>query len=52
MAMITTAGGHFASAVAAARLQERRCGKVRVTPVDVPLPEIVSGLNVTSVRRG
>ncbi len=44
MAMVNATGGHFASAVAAARL-EKRGRRVRVFPVRMPLPEMVAGLN-------
>ena len=48
MAMVMATGGHFASAVAAARL--RKGGRLRaraigVFPVQTPLPELVAGLN-------
>jgi phenylacetate-CoA ligase len=45
VAMVNAMGGHFASAIAATRLQRRRGGRVRVFPVNMPLPEMVAGLN-------
>jgi phenylacetate-CoA ligase len=42
MAMVNAMGGHFASAVAASRLRGKR---VRVFPVNMPLPEMVARLN-------
>ena len=47
MAMVNTTGGHFASAVAAARLRKRRLRRraIGVFPVKTPLPELVAQLN-------
>ncbi|WP_336028606.1 phenylacetate--CoA ligase family protein [Geodermatophilus sp. FMUSA9-8] len=47
MAMVTAAGGHFASAAAAARLRRSRRGarRVRLFAVQTPLPELVAQLN-------
>ena len=47
MAMVMATGGHFASAVAAARLRKGRLGRkiVGVFPVQTPLPELVAQLN-------
>ena len=45
LAMVNAMGGHFASAIAAIRLQRRAPSRVRVFPVDAPLEEIVAGLN-------
>lgn len=45
LAMVNAAGGHFASAVAAARLQRRRGARVQVFPVSMPLPDMVARLN-------
>ena len=45
LAMVNAMGGHFASTVAATRLQQRRGKRLQVVPVDVPLPEIVTRLN-------
>lgn len=47
MAMVMAAGGHFASAVAAARLRKGRLSRklVGVFPVQTPLPELVAQLN-------
>nr|WP_258544593.1 hypothetical protein [Micromonospora provocatoris] len=38
MTMVNAAGGHFASTVAAVRLQRRRGNRVQVLPVTTPLP--------------
>ena len=48
--MVMATGGHFASAVAAARLRKGnlaslRARVIRVFPVQRPLPELVAGLN-------
>jgi len=45
MAMVNATGGHFASAIAAARLVRRHKKRVAVFPVAMPLPEMVAGLN-------
>lgn len=48
IAMVMATGGHFASAVAAARLRkssERRARSIRALSVHMPLPEIVAQLN-------
>lgn len=47
MAMVMAAGGHFASAVSAARLRKGRLSRklVGVFPVQTPLPELVAQLN-------
>ena len=48
MAMVIGTGGHYASAVAAARLRQssrRRARGIRVFPIDSPRPEIVAALN-------
>ena len=51
-AMVMATGGHFASAVAAARLRRRkgnlaslRARAIGVFPVQTPMPELVAGLN-------
>jgi len=47
-AMVMATGGHFASAVAAARLQKGRLGRARavqVLSVHTPIPELVAPLN-------
>ncbi|QFU14737.1 phenylacetate--CoA ligase family protein [Microvirga thermotolerans] len=45
-AMVMATGGHFASAVAAARLQKGRPGRaVQVLSVHTPIPELVAQLN-------
>ena len=45
MAMVNATGGHFASAIAAARLIRRRGTHVAVFPIRMPLAEMVAGLN-------
>ena len=45
MAMVNATGGHFASAIAAARLTRRHSGRVAVFSVQMPLSEMVAGLN-------
>lgn len=45
LAMINAMGGHFASAVAATRLTRTGTKRVAVYPVDLPVHEIVAGLN-------
>ena len=45
LAMVNAVGGHFASAVAATRLRRRRGNRVRVFPVNMPLPEMITQLN-------
>lgn len=47
MTMVMAAGGHFASAIAAARLRRTRLGRafVQTLPVSTPLPELVTRLN-------
>lgn len=45
MAMVMAKGGHFASAVAAARLRQRQPTRVRVLSVHEPLDQIVNALN-------
>lgn len=47
MAMIMAAGGHFATAVAAARMRKSKRGKKRVGtfPAQTPLPALVDQLN-------
>ncbi|ADU09708.1 phenylacetate--CoA ligase family protein [Micromonospora aurantiaca] len=45
MTMVNAAGGHFASTVAAVRLQRRRGNRVQVLPVTTPLPDLVDALN-------
>ncbi|STX33378.1 putative adenylate-forming enzyme [Kocuria rosea] len=47
MAMVFATGGHYASAVAAAKLASTQRGsrRVRVFGVHTPLPELVAGLN-------
>ncbi|WP_262030847.1 phenylacetate--CoA ligase family protein [Microvirga sp. Mcv34] len=45
MTMVIAIGGHFASAVAAARLHQRRGDALQVLPVEMPLPELVAQLN-------
>ena len=45
MAMVNAIGGHFASAVAASRLSGRLGNRVQVFPVEMPLAEMVAGLN-------
>lgn len=45
LAMVNAMGGHFASAVAATRLLRRRARRVAVFAADMPVPQIVEGLN-------
>lgn len=45
LAMVMATGGHFASAVAAARLQKSRGRRLEVLSVRMPLPELVARLN-------
>ena len=45
LALVNATGGHFASAVAAARLRGRRGERVQVLPVRTPLREMVAELN-------
>jgi putative adenylate-forming enzyme len=45
LAMINAMGGHFASAVAATRLTRTGTDRVAVYPVDMPVDQIVAGLN-------
>ena len=45
MAMVMATGGHFASAVAAARLKERRRKQVEVLSAHMPMTELVARLN-------
>ena len=45
MAMVMATGGHFASAVAAARLKERRGKQVEVLSAHMPMTELVARLN-------
>ena len=45
MAMVNAMGGHFASAIAATRLQRKRGKRLAVFPVRMPLAEMVAGLN-------
>jgi phenylacetate-CoA ligase len=48
MAIVMAGGGHFASAVAAARLRKgskRRAKRIQTFPVGTPLPELVAQLN-------
>ncbi|MDT8900139.1 hypothetical protein [Anaeroselena agilis] len=45
MAMVNAMGGHFASAVAATRLRQKRGKAVQVFPVNMPLLEMVEELN-------
>ncbi|MFC0809025.1 phenylacetate--CoA ligase family protein [Ensifer sp. P24N7] len=45
MAMVMATGGHFASAVAAARLKRRLGDHVEVLSVHSPMPELVARLN-------
>lgn len=45
MAMVMAKGGHFASAVAAAALKQRRGDKLLQLSVHDPVPELVAGLN-------
>jgi len=45
MAMVMAPGGHFASAVAGARLRKKRGERVEILSVHSPLPELVARLN-------
>ncbi len=45
MAMVMASGGHFASAVAAARLKQSRGKRVEILSVQSPVAELVSRLN-------
>ncbi len=45
MSMVMGAGGHFASAVAAARLRKRRGKRMQALSVHTPLQELVAQLN-------
>lgn len=45
IAMVMATGGHFASAVAAARLKERREKQVEVLSAHMPMTELVARLN-------
>lgn len=45
MSMVMGTGGHFASAVAAARLCKRRGKRMQALSVHTPLPELVARLN-------
>lgn len=45
MTMVMATGGHFASAVAAARLRKRRGSKIQILSVHTPLPDLVDSLN-------
>ncbi|WP_210240503.1 hypothetical protein [Mesorhizobium comanense] len=45
MAMVMVTGGHFASAVAAARLKKSRGRRLDVSSVHMPLSEVVDRLN-------
>jgi phenylacetate-coenzyme A ligase PaaK-like adenylate-forming protein len=45
MSMVMATGGHFASAVAAARLRKRRGEMIQILSVHAPLQELVSALN-------
>lgn len=45
MAMVMAIGGHFASAVAAARLKKRRGKQVEVLSAHMPMTELVARLN-------
>ena len=45
LAMINATGGHFASAVAGARLRRRRGDRVTVIPVSAPVADMVASLN-------
>lgn len=45
MAMVMAAGGHFASAVAAARLKARRGKRLEVLSAHMPMAELVERLN-------
>ena len=45
MAMVMATGGHFASAVAAARLKKRRGSRLEVLSAHMPMSELVARLN-------
>ena len=45
LTMVNAMGGHFASAIAAARLQKKRGKKFQVLPVTMPMPEMVERIN-------
>ena len=45
LAMVNATGGHFASAIAGARLRQKRGNRVAVFPVSMSMPEMVAGLN-------
>nr|WP_166015673.1 MULTISPECIES: phenylacetate--CoA ligase family protein [Chelativorans] len=45
MAMVMATGGHFASAVAAARLKQRRGSRIEVLSAHMPTAELVAQLN-------
>lgn len=45
LAMVNAMGGHFASAIAAARLRQRSAHRVQVFPVSMPPPEMAEELN-------
>ena len=45
MAMVMATGGHFASAVAAARLKKRRGKQVEILSAHMPMTELVARLN-------
>ena len=45
LAMVNATGGHFASAIAGARLRRKRGNRVAVFPVSMPMAEMVAGLN-------
>lgn len=45
LSMVNAMGGHFASAVAAARLQRRRGRRYQVLPVRMPLPQMTEQLD-------
>lgn len=45
LAMVNAMGGHFASAIAAVRLQKKRSKRFLVLPVSMPMHEMVEKLN-------
>lgn len=45
LTMINAMGGHFASAIAAARLKKKLGKRYQVLPVNMPMPEMVEKLN-------
>jgi len=45
MSMVMASGGHYASTVAAARLQKSRGKRLQVLSVRMPLVEIIARLN-------